>query len=68
VLQALSFVFKLGQRHRLLPHAACVWELLGPICGAGSTAGSKAAAAAAAQGKAQLHRIQNTHFTEDERR
>jgi len=35
VLQALSFVFKLGQRARLLPHAACVWEILAPICGAG---------------------------------
>uniref|UniRef100_A0A7S3QWP0 Tubulin-specific chaperone D n=1 Tax=Dunaliella tertiolecta TaxID=3047 RepID=A0A7S3QWP0_DUNTE len=50
VLQALSFVFKLGQRHRLLPHAARVWELLLPICGASGAGKGGAAGEATAQG------------------
>ncbi|KAF5833815.1 armadillo-type protein [Dunaliella salina] len=50
VLQALSFVFKLGQRHRLLPHAVHVWQLLAPICGASNTAKGGATGEATVQG------------------
>ena len=34
VLQALSFVFKLGQRQRLLPHAPAVWAQISALLAA----------------------------------
>lgn len=45
VLQALCFIFKLGQRARLLPHTPRVWGQLMRVRAAGEAAAEKAAAA-----------------------
>jgi hypothetical protein len=46
-LQTLCFVFKLGQRERLLPHASAVWAQLQELRGSTGASGSAAAAGGA---------------------